>query len=241
MHTGFFIMHEGHRKRLLEKLKNGDNLFEHELLEILLYNAYPRVNVNPIAHNLLQRFASISEVINASMEELMLVDGVGENVAMYLKCIGECMKFKNDCQSFAVIKNNADFTRFASMRLSGKAAEVLEFYLVDRSGRVCRVCSFTDKHPSRVSVQPEDLVKIISAYHPHAIYVAHNHVDCPCEPSPSDDDMTKKIQLICSMNNVRLIDHCICGPDGIFSYFMSNRLDKIAYEYSASYFFRQKL
>lgn len=27
-------MHEGHRQRLWEKLKQGDNLFEHELLEI---------------------------------------------------------------------------------------------------------------------------------------------------------------------------------------------------------------
>ena len=49
-------MHEGHRQRLWEKLKQGDNLFEHELLEILLFNAYPRNNVNPVAHALLQRF-----------------------------------------------------------------------------------------------------------------------------------------------------------------------------------------
>ena len=52
-------MHEGHRRRLMEKLRRGDNLFEHELLEILLFNAYPRANVNPVAHALLQRFATL--------------------------------------------------------------------------------------------------------------------------------------------------------------------------------------
>lgn len=32
------IMHEGHRSRMYEKLKRGDSLYEHELLEILLFN-----------------------------------------------------------------------------------------------------------------------------------------------------------------------------------------------------------
>ena len=76
-------MHEGHRRRLLQKLKNGDNLFEHELLEILLFNAYPRKNVNPVAHALLSRFAGIGEILQASPDELTTVEGVGENVALY--------------------------------------------------------------------------------------------------------------------------------------------------------------
>ena len=56
-------MHEGHRRRLYEKLKNGDNLFEHEILEMLLFNSYPRKNTNPIAHDLLSRFPGIGAVL----------------------------------------------------------------------------------------------------------------------------------------------------------------------------------
>ena len=85
-------MHEGHRKRMYEKLKNDDGLYEHELLEILLFNAFQRKNTNPIAHALLDSFGSISGVLNASVEELCAVEGVGESVALYLKCIGECTK-----------------------------------------------------------------------------------------------------------------------------------------------------
>ena len=65
-------MHEGHRQRLYEKLKNGDNLFEHEILEMLLFNAYPRKNTNPIAHELLNRFPSISEVLLGPTEFKLL-------------------------------------------------------------------------------------------------------------------------------------------------------------------------
>ncbi len=234
-------MHEGHRQRLLEKLKNGDNLFEHEILEILLFNAYPRKNVNPVAHALLSRFAGINEVLNAEVDELMLVEGVGENVALYLKCIGECMRLKNSCESFAVINNTSELISFVTARFRGKPHEVLEFYFMDKSGRVRRICSFTDNDPDRVNVRPEEIVKLISVYRPHGVYMAHNHINCPCEPSAADDDMTKKVELICSLNNVRLYDHCIIGPDGVYSYFLSNRLDKISSEYSAANFFKDKL
>lgn len=234
-------MHEGHRQRLWEKLKQGDNLFEHELLEILLFNAYPRKNVNPVAHALLQRFSSINEVINADLDELMLVEGVGENVALYLKCIGECMRLKNNCSSFAVIKNNAEFRQFASARLAGRRTEALEFYLLDKGGDVKRICTFTDGDPESVVVRPDEVVKLISVYRPHGVYMAHNHVDCPCSPSAADDDMTKKVQMICSLNNVRFYDHCIFAPDGYYSYFMTNRLDEIAREFSVSNLFKNDL
>ena len=67
------------------KLENGEYLYEHEILEILLYNACPRVNTNPIAHALLERFCSLSEILKADVKELVTVEGVGESVADFLR------------------------------------------------------------------------------------------------------------------------------------------------------------
>ena len=78
-------MHEGHRRRMYEKLKNDDGLHDHELLEILLFNAYPRINTNPIAHELIKTFGSLSGVLAADVDRLKAVDGVGESVALYIK------------------------------------------------------------------------------------------------------------------------------------------------------------
>lgn len=151
------------------------------------------------------------------------------------------MRLKNNCSSFAVIKNNAEFRQFASARLAGRRTEALEFYLLDKGGDVKRICTFTDGDPESVVVRPEEVVKLISVYRPHGVYMAHNHVDCPCSPSAADDDMTKKVQMICSLNNVRFYDHCIFAPDGYYSYFMTNRLDEIAREFSVSNLFKNDL
>ena len=71
-------MHEGHRKRMLERLaQGGENLQEHELLEILLFNAIPRKNTNEIAHNLLNAFGNIDGVFGAEFSQLSEIEGVG--------------------------------------------------------------------------------------------------------------------------------------------------------------------
>ncbi len=233
-------MHEGHRKRLLEKLKNGDSLFEHELLEILLFNAYPRKNVNPVAHALLKRFPCINEILNAEVEELTAVEGVGENVALYLKCIGECLRYKSDSEGFASVKNTAELIAFVTARMRGFTHEVLELYFMDKSGVVRRICSFTERDPDRVRIRPEEIIKLISVVRPYGLYIAHNHVMSPCAPSEADDDITKKLQLICSLNNVRLYDHVIYTSGGVYSYFLEGRLDKIACDYSAANYFSRK-
>ena len=80
--------HAGHRKRLIEKLEKG-MLHEHEVLEALLFNAVPRKNTNDLAHRLLAEFGSVPAVLEAPISLLKKVDGVGESVAAYIKCVEE--------------------------------------------------------------------------------------------------------------------------------------------------------
>lgn len=79
-------VHKNHRKRLRERYeREGADSFEpHELLELFLFDAIPRVNTNPIAHRLLNRFNSLDGVLRASAKELMEVKGIGERAANYI-------------------------------------------------------------------------------------------------------------------------------------------------------------
>ena len=226
-------MHEGHRSRLYQKLKDGDNLFEHEILEMLLFNAYPRKNTNPIAHALLERFPSISAVLSADIDSLQTVPGVGEQVALYLRCVGLCIEKSNDAQCFAVFTTRGDFYKFIRMRMRGLSNEVLEFYFLDKNGKLTRIVPFTSHKADKVAVPPEEIIKLISVNRPYGLVMAHNHPNGIPQPSAVDDNFTKQCQLICSMNNVQLYDHVIyAGDDDIYSYFDSGKLDVIAREFS---------
>jgi len=77
---------------MLQRLEHAEGLQDHELLEILLFNAIPRKNTNPLAHELLTSFPSMGELFRADYAELLNVDGVGPETAAYLRCIGLLME-----------------------------------------------------------------------------------------------------------------------------------------------------
>ena len=73
-------IHDGHRQRLMERFhKEGLDHFDPvQVLELLLFYSIPRRDTNEIAHALLNRFGSVSKVMDASLEDLMQVSGVGK-------------------------------------------------------------------------------------------------------------------------------------------------------------------
>ncbi len=224
-------MHEGHRKRMLAKVESGALLYDHEVLEILLFNACPRINTNPLAHALLERFCSLSGVLGASVAELKEVKGVGENVAMYLRTVGLCLGRAGRTQGLATLKNLGDCVKFVSMRLKGRKEEFLELYMLDKSGCVTRVFTYTSADRNRVTADSGEIVKSIVNSAPFGILIAHNHVNGNANPSENDDEFTKIMQLICNMNNVVLWDHIIYAGE-VFSYKDSGRLERISANYT---------
>lgn len=86
-------VHAGHRHRMRQRfLHSGLESFQdHEVLEFLLFYAVPRRDVNEMAHLLLQRFGTLTGVLDASEAELCTVPGVGPHIAHFLNLIPQVM------------------------------------------------------------------------------------------------------------------------------------------------------
>ncbi|MDE6000781.1 MAG: hypothetical protein K2G96_00440, partial [Clostridia bacterium] len=142
-----------------------------------------------------------------------------------------CLKRIKEVEGLALLKNFGDCKRLVSMRLRGKTEEYLELYFTEKSGRVFRVHTFTTADRNRVSATADEIVRAIALAKPHGILVAHNHLNGSAYPSDEDDLFTREMQLICSFNNVKLIDHIIyAGDDNIFSYETAGVTDKLRRE-----------
>ena len=217
---------------MLSKLENGDDLYDHEVLEILLYSACPRVNTNPLAHRLLDRFCSISEVLKADVNELKTIEGVGDNVARYLRTIGLCAERAGNVEGAAVLKTFGDCKRFVSMRMRGKSDEYLELYFLEKSGRVKRIFTYTSADRNKVTADAEVILRNISLAKPFGILAAHNHVNGSVEPSASDEIFTRQLHFICSMNNVKFWDHIIFSEENIYSFKDQGKMEEISRKYS---------
>lgn len=226
--------HDGHRRRIIEKLDSG-SLREHELLEILLFNAVPRRNTNDLAHRLLATFGSIRSIFSASMARLRTVDGIGENVAAYLFCIGRFYEKYYEAPKeplFPQKFESKSFMEFIAGKYAPMDSEVLDFYFIEESRKIIFCKRFSTDDPQRVSVAPEELTRLLVECKPFGMVAVHNHLTNNSFPSGADDKTTYQLQLICSYHNVLFCDHFIYSRAGIYSYYRSGRMKEISESFS---------
>ena len=83
----------GHRERLRQRAEDEgwDSLRPYEMIELILYYAVPRQDMNEAARALVNHFGSVYGVMNATKEELMEVRGVSAGMAEWLMRTAELM------------------------------------------------------------------------------------------------------------------------------------------------------
>ena len=70
-------------------MDGAEALRPHELIELLLFYAIPRRDVNVLAHELVRRFGGVRGVLTADEAALSAVPGVGARAARLLARVGE--------------------------------------------------------------------------------------------------------------------------------------------------------
>ncbi len=227
-------IHDGHRKRITQKLES-DALLPHEVLEILLFNLMPRKNTNDIAHRLLARFGSMDGVFEACMSELQEVEGVGEVLARSLYCFGLINRKYLSHRERKAYEGKFDpgqFLSYVKAEYGKENCEVLDLYLLNRNGEVFKRHRFTNGERSSVTLNTKDLSKILLEETPSGIVLVHNHLDGGAVASRADEEMTRSCQIVCNLHDVLLCDHIIYAGEGVYSYYLSGELQKISRSYS---------
>ncbi len=222
-------VHAGHRERAVEGfIKNADGINDHQILEVLLFFALPRIDTNPLAHRLLNAFGDLKGVFSATAEQLMTVKGVGKKVATLISVIAELFKRIEDKKQKEILFSNPYQTKeFLCNLFDGLSHEKFIMIFLDAKFKMFTKIEFTDNAKTKVSAEMPELVKAINVYKPSYAIMAHNHTSGSVLPSKEDHLATKKINIICELNNINLIDHIIiCGKQS-FSYKAENLIDDI--------------
>ena len=132
-------VHDGHRDRKKAQYRRcGSEPFaDHELLELLLFFAIPRVDTNPAAHALLDRFGSLQAVFTASVDELAKVPHIGPNAALLISLIPTLYRraMVSAANSEFVLDTRARMGEYFRELLSAEPKEVMYQLCLDAKGR----------------------------------------------------------------------------------------------------------
>jgi DNA repair protein RadC len=183
----------------------------HEVLELLLFYAIPRRNVNPLAHTLIAEFGSLRGVLTAPPERLRKVPGLGEGAALLIslaQAIGAYAETERTPPR-AMMNNRLDAQRYCAQLFATAREEVLYLICLDGQGRVQKAVPAIQGTIDEISIYPRTIVAAALNNDAQAVVLAHNHPSGVAEPSQADLQTTDLLDRALMMVGIRLLDHII--------------------------------
>ena len=204
-------IHAGHRGRLKQAMlqSNFAGVSDINLLEALLFYSIPRSNTNEIAHRLLQAFGSVDAVFEADYEDLLHVEGVGENSAFLIKLVNKTRKKMELPKKGTVITGAAGAADCFRPYFVGEKNEKMLALLLDNAGCFIKIVELGTGVINSVSFDNRKLMEAAMRCGCATVILAHNHPHGLPNPSGDDLRLTFNIREMLRPVGILLYDHLI--------------------------------
>jgi DNA repair protein RadC len=207
----------GHRERLRQRFVGGgaDALPDYELLEMVLFNAIPRVDVKPLAKQLLATFGDFNGVIAAPRGRLLAVPGVTEKVWVQFR-LAEAVAAR---MARAKVLNREVITSWSQLMsycktvMAHRDTEQFRVLFLDRKNVLIADEAQGAGTVDHVPVYPREVAKRALELNASAIILVHNHPSGDPTPSKQDIDMTGQIDRACRALGITVHDHVVIGKE----------------------------
>lgn len=211
-------IHANHRQRMRDRFKatGFDGFQPHEILEMLLFYSCPRIDTNGLGHELIARFKTLKGVLEADIDELKRVDGIGENSAVLIKLV----------QQMGIIYINEDTaSKSRTFASPEKLRELFQFQFLGEFEECLMVACFGKKlnllgcervANGGVSAVGVDIRKVAEAairYNSDIIALAHNHPTGTAIASAEDVRATKAVIGALEPLGIHVVDHIIVAEN----------------------------
>lgn len=225
-------VHSGHRDRVRDEfLFKGisESTPPHKVVEYILFHSIPQKDTNETAHALLERFGSISGILDAPAEQLMQVKGISKVSVSLLKLILPVARIYSSEKNSAdkVLKDIDDISQYLLGKYFGYDKEVFSMLSLNASGKALGYDVLSSGNVSEVTVSVRDIVEVVLKIRAVCVAIAHNHPGGVALPSEEDIKITELIDRTLKNINAKLLDHVIIAGDDYVSMAQSRCFDYI--------------
>ena len=212
--------HIGHRERVRERyFKNGFAGFpDHELLEALLYHSISRRDTNPIAHAVLDRFGSVRDALNATDEEWLEIDGIGDSSVFLKSLILELMRRyeQGKLEEKVAFHSLSRIVPYFVSLFRGIPNERLYLMLLNNRMHLIDCVLVSEGSVSYTEASVRRINELALQKRASFVVVAHNHPNGLAFPSSNDIEMTDVFFNYFEMIGIRLMEHLVIADDHFF-------------------------
>lgn len=212
----------GHRQRLRLRFQehNLDNFKDYEALELLLLYVARQKDMKPIAKKLIENFGSFSGVLDATAEDLLLIDGVGESAVTLIQFVKQAAARYLAQHSRSNITPQDVNELINAYRIKLGALNHEKFFLISLNANFIILSEnvISDGTIDQSTVYPRKIIEIALKNNATTIMFLHNHPSGDVTPSEMDKIITRNLILATRAIGIIVYDHIIVSSTGFFSF-----------------------
>ncbi len=211
---------EGERPREKLLTRGASSLSDAELLAIFLRTGVTGKSAVDLARELLTRFGSLTQLVEASESDFCETKGMGQAKYVQLQAVLEMSRraLKEEMQRGDALNSPRAVRDYLQLLLGGRQQEVFLVLFLDTQHRVIAAEELFHGTLSQTSVYPREVVKRALAHNAAAVILAHNHPSGVAEPSQSDQMLTSALKQALAMVDVHVLDHFIVAMGQTLSF-----------------------
>jgi len=200
------------RDKFLERGLSG--FTDEEVLELLLTLGTPRKDCKPMAREAIKRFGSLRQVLEAPLDQLQRISGIGPKNVVAVRLIHEvARRFLEDRLEgmpyrFGSSREVFDYL-YHSMR--DRKREIFKVLYLNSQNRILSVEDLFEGTLTASTVYPREVIRRALEVHAAALVFAHNHPSGDPNPSQEDIRITRDLYWACRIMGIRVLDHLIIG------------------------------
>jgi DNA repair protein RadC len=211
-----------HRQRLKEKyLEVGlEGFHDYEIVEFLLTYGIPQKDVKPLAKELIHRFGGLKGVIDADIDALQQVKGIGSHTAILIKLVKDVGSFYllQKAQDRPQVSCTAELLNFCKTSMGALKDEEFRVCYLDAQNKIITFETIQEGVVNQAVVYPRKVLEKALQCKASAIILVHNHPSGHVRPSDADIRLTRTIQDIARALDILVHDHIIIGENRFFSF-----------------------
>ncbi|WP_448585846.1 RadC family protein [Thermaurantiacus sp.] len=214
-------LNAGHRARLQKRLYEvgHEGLADHEILEGLLFQFIPRVDTKPVAKRLLLQFGSLLGVLNATIDELRGVEGVGAQTAVGLKFVQACAMraLRREAVSREKVhrfQGLDDVLAYLRIDQAARRREQFRVLFLNARNRLIRDEVLWEGTVNHAPAYPREIVRRALELGATALILVHNHPSGDPTPSRDDIGLTAQVAEAAKVHGIAVHDHLVVSASG---------------------------
>jgi len=212
----------GHRKRLRARFLQGglEGFLDYEIVELLLTLGTPRKDCKQIAKEAIKKFKGLQGALDASLEELQQIKGIGADNAFGIKLFQAVVEqyAKEKIPKKIPLNSPQAVANYLREKIGKEKKEHFVILCLDARNNLIKVSKVSVGSLNASVVHPRELFKEAIQVSAASIILAHNHPSGDPEPSEDDLEITKRIIEAGKIMGIDILDHIIITKNKIFSF-----------------------